>query len=229
MLPKNEDTDWIEKTLSHYEKANQTFQELFGYQLFIVGGTLLGWTRNRDIISFDKDLDTAYVSKTTTPDGLREEFRDIVITLLRAGHDISITTKSETVRPYYAWWRLDDDIHIDIFPGAFVNGNYCRPTFVETGLEKEDMFPLLEERLRGVPVLVPRNYERKLAAVYGESWKTPDPFWKKTKSPRMSQYLKSISLTPDDLEAIAAVSPPKEGHIIRAWLRDRELPKGKAS
>ena len=227
MLPRNEDTDWIEKTLSHYEKANRTFQELFGYPLFIVGGTLLGWARNQDIISFDKDLDTAYVSKTTTPGGLREEFRDIIITLLRAGHDISITTKVETARRYYAWWQLDDDIHIDIFPGAFVGGNYCRPTFVETDLKKEDIFPLLEGRLRGAQVLAPRNYERKLAAVYGESWRTPDPFWKKAQSPHMVQYLNSISLTPGDLEAIAAVSP-KEGHLIRAWLRDLELPKGKA-
>ena len=209
--PKNLDVLWIEKTLRHYERVRVLFKELFGYDLFVVGGTLLGWVRHRDIISFDKDFDTSYLSDRTEPVEIQAEFAQIVKTLLKHGERIKLIGRNrkqnQFLRRHYFFWVLDEDHHIDVFPGALIEGRFRRPTFVQTELVREDLFPLREEQLRGHAILVPQNFEKKLAAVYGPHWRIPDPFWKKIPGPAMPQYLKQIQLSARDLLEIAERSP----------------------
>jgi hypothetical protein len=215
VLPKNQNDDWVDKTLEHYASASVLFKRLFGYDLYIIAGVLLGWARERDIIAHDKDFDIAFASNAKSPDELREELRDIIIKLLDNGQDISVMRLSvRDVRPYCFYWKLDKDILLDVFPASFFDGNYRRPTFVETTLARDDIFPLRKETLRGHEILIPANYEKKLAAVYGENWRTPDPFWAKQRSPSVKKFLKKISFTKTDLRLIAEHSPKERDTIL---------------
>jgi hypothetical protein len=215
--PKNLDTQWIEQTLSHYDRARNLFKDLFGYELFVVGGTLLGWVRNRDIISFDKDFDTGYLSDLTAPEEIQAEFAQIVKTLLERGEKIQLVGTDRNHRKFlrrnYFFWLLDGEHHIDVFPGALIEGRFRRPTFVQTELVREDLLPLRKEQLRGHDILVPQNFEKKLAAVYGPNWRIPDPFWKKVMAPTMPQYLRQIQLSERDLLEIAERSPLEKESI----------------
>ena len=193
------------------------FKELFGYELYVVGGTLLGWARNRDIISFDKDFDTAYVSHLTEPGEIQAEFARIVKTLLRQGERIELVGCNQAnghfLRRHYFFWHSDQGHHIDVFPGMLIDGRYLRPTFVQTDLRREDLFPLRKEQLRGFEILVPQNFEKKLAAVYGSSWRIPDPFWKKILDPALKKFFRMIRLSEADLLEIAELSPVEKDRI----------------
>jgi hypothetical protein len=215
--PKNLDADWIEKTLSHYDRARGVFKELFGYDLYVVGGSLLGWARNRDIISFDKDFDTGYVSNLTDPREIQVEFARIVKTLVKRGEKLELVGINKNGQPFirrhYFFWFAGEDHHLDVFPGMLIDGRYRRPTFVQTELRRDDLFPLRQEQLCGHEILVPRNYEMKLAAVYGPSWRTPDPFWKKILAPELKRFFKQIRLSEDDLLEIAELFPAERDQI----------------
>lgn len=215
--PKNLDTDWIEKTLAHYNRARSVFKNLFGYELYVVGGTLLGWARNRDIIAFDKDFDTAYVSDLTEPLEIQAEFARIVKTLMQHGERIVLVGHNKArgpfLRRHYFFWFSDQGHQLDIFPGMLIDGCYRRPTFVQTALRREDLFPLRKEQLRGFEILVPQNHEKKLAAVYGSGWRIPDPFWKKILDPALKKFFRQIRLSEDDLLEIAELSPVERDMI----------------
>ncbi len=214
-LPKNQDDAWLRPTFELYGRARAWLAETLGYELYLTGGTLLGYARTGEVISFDKDFDTGYVSRHTEPDAIRREFKEIIIGLLRAGGDVRLlSTKNPTnVRRDYFWYGAGRH-HIDIFPGAFIGGKYRRPTFVDTELTREDFFPFAVKEMNGFEVVVPREIEKKVAAVYGPGWKTPDPFWKKVRSPAIQAYREQLMLTNDDLLEIAAVSP-HEGERLR--------------
>ena len=119
---------------------------------------------------------------------------------------------------------MDEDHHIDVFPGALIGGRYRRPTFVQTELSREDLFPLRQEQLRGRDILVPRDYEKKLAAVYGPDWHTPDPFWEKIRPPALQEYFRQIQLSEGDLLEIADLSPTEREPILSLIAQDKNKP-----
>lgn len=207
---------WISSTFDLYSHARAEFSRLWDYELFPVGGTLLGIARDSGVIAFDKDFDTGYASRHQDPAQVRQEWKTIILTLLRNGENIHITNpKLGLIRCDFLHWRSPDgSAHIDVFPGAFTPSGYRRPTFVDTDLTAEDFFPLVEMHLGEDSVWVPRNYEKKLEAVYGPSWRAPDPFWKKVRTPEIKEFRRQIMLQPEDLLEIAEVSPT-EGDYLR--------------
>lgn len=220
--PRDRNEEWLSHTFGHYARARTWFKDRLGHDLYLVGGTLLGFARSGQVIAFDKDFDTGYVSRHTDPNLIREEFRDIILALLKEGEDIRLLTAKPRVRRDYFMWHSKSGEHIDIFPGALVDGHYRRPTFVNVPLTREDFLPLRSERFNGVEVMVPKNMERKVAAVYGPGWRHPDPFWRKVKSPDTIAYRKTIMLTDDDLRAIAQVSR-REGALLQQLLETGKL------
>lgn len=220
--PKDRNKEWLTHTFAHYARARAWFKERWGLDLYLVGGTLLGFARSGQVIAFDKDFDTGYVSKHTDPKRIREEFRDIILALLKEGEDVRLLTTKPTVRRDYFMWHGRNGEHIDIFPGALVDGYYRRPTFVNVRLTPEDFLPLRSTQFNGVEVMVPRDMERKVAAVYGPGWRHPDPFWRKVKSREIIAYRRTIMLTDDDLRAIAEVSQ-REGELLRRLLDAEQL------
>jgi len=223
VLPKNINEVWLRSVFGLYDRARAWFSANYGYELYPVGGTLLGYARNGEVISFDNDFDTGYLSKHTSPDEIRREYKEIIIRLLQEGVDVQIVTSSNPprIRRDYLWYG-DGKNHIDIFVGAFINGKYRRPTFVDTQLTPDDMFPFKTAKMNGYEILVPKDVEKKVAAVYGPGWRTPDPLWTKVRSPEIIAYREQISLTPEDLLEVAAVSP-KEGARIRELVESGAL------
>lgn len=215
VLPKNINEGWLNSVFGLYDRARAWFKANYDYELYPVGGTLLGYAREGGVISFDNDFDTAYMSKLTNPDGIRREYKEIVIGLLKDGVDVQILTSSNPpkVRRDYLWYG-DGKTHIDIFVGAFINGKYRRPTFVDTQLTPDDFFPFQTGKMNGREILIPKNLEKKVAAVYGPGWRTPDPLWKKIRTPEILAYREQISLTAEDLLEVAAVSQ-REGKRLR--------------
>ncbi|AEG31695.1 LicD family protein [Thiomicrospira cyclica] len=213
--PKNENQYWINSTLEHYTRARKIFNQEFGLDLYVVGGTLLGFARSGGVIGFDKDFDSGYISKYSDVNKIHDEYKHIILTLLKLGEDIRLVTKvGKKIRSDYFMWFDHTGHHIDIFPAAFIDGFYKRPTFVDTKLTPEDFYPMRKESFHGHSILVPKNYTKKVESVYGANWKTPDPFWKKIKSPAIIEYRKTLMLTPQDLLEIADYSE-REGEFIK--------------
>ena len=84
-------------------------------------------------------------------------------------------------------------------------------------MRKDPVFGFeVPDEVPGVPseILIPKNLEKKVAAVYGPGWRTPDPLWKKIRTPEILAYREQISLTAEDLLEVAAVSQ-REGKRLR--------------
>ena len=198
-----------------YQRSQLYFKDKYGYELYLTGGTLLGFARaGGGVISIDKDFDSGYLSKHTEPAAIKAEFKAIIRDLLQAGEDIRLITRvGKKFRSDYFMWFDKRGCHIDLFPGAFINGYYRRPTFVDTTLTKDDFFPFVATRFNGYDVMVPNQVEKKVAAVYGVGWRTPDPFWKKVKSDTIKSYRREIMLTEKDFLELAEFSI-REGEFI---------------
>lgn len=221
--PKSADTAWVSDTGALFQKARSVFKQRWGYELYLTGGSLLGFARTGGVIDFDKDFDSGYLSNHTEPDALRNEFKNIILSLLRDGEDIRLVTRvGKKIRCDYFMWYDSSGAHIDVFPGCFIDGYYRRPTFVQTSLTREDFEPFKLAKFSGFEVTVPRNYEKKVAAVYGSGWRYPDPFWEKVKSPEMLEWRRSIMLTELDLLEIAAHSKA-EGDFIKSAVQRGSL------
>lgn len=215
--PKDENPLWLEHTLKLYQRAQQYFREKYQYELYLTGGTLLGYARSGGVISFDKDFDSGYLSKHTEPDAIKAEFKHIILDLLQSGEDIRLITRvGKKFRCDYFMWFDKSGCHIDVFPGAIINKQYRRPTFVFTELNHDDFQPFVAARFNGYDVMVPRHYEKKVEAVYGPGWRSPDPFWKKVKSERIIQYRQQIMLNQQDFLEIAKYSRAEGEQMQRA-------------
>jgi hypothetical protein len=223
IVPRNRNEEWVRLTFALYTRARQWFRDRLGYDLYLTGGTLLGFARERDVIAFDKDFDSGYLSKHHDTNAIREELRQIIVDLLKAGEDIRLLSGVGAVRRDYFLWHGDKNEHIDVFPGAFVEGRYRRPTFVDTDLTRKDLLPMSIESLCGVEVVVPRDVEKKVEAVYGTTWRRPDPHWKKVRSPAIVDYRHKIMLSREDLSEIAQHSR-LEGERLRRALESEEIP-----
>jgi hypothetical protein len=220
---KENDVNWLKNTLALYHRADTTFEKEFGYELYITGGTLLGYARTGGVIGFDKDFDSGYISRFSNPEDIKQEFKKIILTLLKLGEDIRLITRvGRKFRCDYFMWFDKTGEHIDVFPAAFINGFYRRPTFVNTTLTASDIYPLKHALFDGYAVKVPNNFKKKVAAVYGEAWHSPDPFWKKIKSSEIIEYRISIMLTKEDFLEIAEYSQ-HDGEFIRETIANNDF------
>lgn len=223
VVPRNRDEEWMRETFSIYMLAQRWFAEHLNYELFLAGGTLLGFARDRDVIAFDSDFDSSYVSKHEKPEELRAEFKSIIVALLKEGHDIRLLSTSSKVRRDYFMWHGEGGRHIDIFPASLSGGRYRRPTFVDVPLARDDLFPMKVERMRGMDVIVPRDFEKKVAAVYGASWQRPDPHWKKVRTPEVIEFRHKIMLSDEDIHEIAQYSKTERTQLL-TMIQSRNCP-----
>lgn len=204
-----EDPQWQQRTFEHYDRARSIFTELFGYDLHLTYGTLLGYGRERDFVAGDDDFDTAYLSRHSDPAAVRAEFLDIVCTLVARGEDVRIFRRN-----LFHWHGPDGSV-VDVFP-SWIQGEEHFMTFAVGGRHAHVFEPGFEEvEFKGRPVLVPRDVEGALEAIYGPSWRTPDPLFQWAVQPSAEAAMLAVSL--DDLE-LARV------HWTRFYGQDRGVP-----
>jgi hypothetical protein len=149
-----------------------------GVAAFPAYGTLLGTVRDGAFIAHDSDADVGYISRFDTPvDVIRESFR-LQRELERAGYD----TIRYSGGAFKVLVREDDDLvrGLDVFGGAMMLGHLMLMGELYVPFERSWLLPLGTAELAGRPFPVPAEPERMLAAMYGPSWRVPDPAFKFT-------------------------------------------------
>lgn len=157
--------DAVEEVLAALSEA--------GLEPFLCYGTLLGAVRDGRLIGHDDDADLGYVSRHPHPvDAVRESFR-VQRHLERRGHRIrrysGLAFKVEVAE--------SDDLSrgLDVFGGFMTHGRLYLMGAVGVDYDPAWVSPRGTAVLEGRRLPVPADPERLLAAMYGASWRVPDP------------------------------------------------------
>ena len=143
-----------------------------GVEPFVAYGTLLGAVREGAVLGHDSDADLGYVSRHTSPVDVARESFEIQRRLRLAGWQTSrysggsfkiYVTEAEVTRG------------LDVFGGFFDDGRLYLMGEIGTDFERDWIYPLGTADLDGRPMPVPARPEKLLEAMYGPSWRKPDP------------------------------------------------------
>ena len=144
-----------------------------GTEAFLAWGTLLGAHREGRVIGADADADVAYVSRHTHPvDVIRESFR---MQRQLVEHGYHITRYSALA------FKVDVDEGdgvvrgLDVFGGFFMDGYLHLMGEIREPFDESWIHPLRTTTLEGRTFPAPADPDRVLAAMYGASWRVPDP------------------------------------------------------
>ncbi|WP_370291667.1 hypothetical protein [Nocardioides sp.] len=152
--------------------------ERAGVQPFVAYGTLLGAVRDGDFIGHDSDADIGYVSQHAHPvDAIRESFA-LQRRLLAMGYRVqrySGLGLKVLVREGESSWR-----GLDVFGGFLRDDMLYLMGEVGHPFRSEWLHPRGTARLGEREVPVPAQPEHLLEAMYGPSWRVPDPAYKFT-------------------------------------------------
>ena len=165
--------------LNAYEYMNNVMEKRFGYSLYFIGGTLLGYIRENDFLENDKDMDVSYFSRYTNVSDVRKEILEIIDVLINSGEKLYFLRSSYSIVNKYFRWSVDEEDRIDVMPTWCQDGMIYRPTFVAYQGNSDIILPLKKEKFYGHDIYIPNQPEVKLANVYGDDWKVPDPEFKK--------------------------------------------------
>ncbi|MFO7843634.1 MAG: hypothetical protein R6V16_07460 [Bacteroidales bacterium] len=159
--------------LNLYARARDFFDAEIGRSLFLIYGTLLGFYREGDFIQGDDDFDVAYISEEGDPLAVKEEAKNIIVNLVRAGFTVAF---NQSGRPF----RLRDsyggaEIHLDIRPIWFQDGKVWAHKQACLSCTLDDFRSFKKEKFRDTEVYIPNKPEVFLKAYYGPEWKVPDP------------------------------------------------------
>lgn len=171
--------DAVEQVLAAVREA--------GVEAFVAYGTLLGAVREQRLIGHDSDADLGYVSRHQHPvDVVRESFA-LQRRLTEMGYTVvrySGAAFRIDVREADGSWR-----GLDLFGGYFESGRLFLMGEVGVPFDPAWIFPLGEAVLEGRTVPVPAVPERLLEAMYGPSWRVPDPAYKFSTPPWVQRAL----------------------------------------
>ncbi|MGQ0843701.1 MAG: class I SAM-dependent methyltransferase [Sporichthyaceae bacterium] len=178
---KSQDTQWIDAVLDLYDTVANLLRDEFGYEGFVIYGSLLGTIREGGVIGVDNDADMAFVSKHSKGPALAAEMAQIAARLIELGLRATVVSTN-----LYVYDAVREDARIDLFhlywdsKGvlAFPFGVAGTRDVTRSQWQGTTSAPFCH-RTVGVPVLA----EEVVAAIYGEGWRTPNPGfnWKKDK------------------------------------------------
>lgn len=165
-------SDELEPMLDAIEEVLKALRNV-GIEGFLAWGTLLGAVRGGKVIGNDSDADVAYVSHLTHPvDVIRESFR-VQREMTQLGYRITrysgLAFKVDVV-------EADGTIRgLDVFGGFLMDGYLHLMGEIREPFEESWIFPLGTTTLEGRTFPAPADTDRVLTAMYGPSWRVPDP------------------------------------------------------
>lgn len=165
--------------LASMRTALDALQEA-GVRPFLAYGTLLGAVRDGDFIGHDSDADLGYVSDFDHPaDAIRESMA-LQRLLQRRGYE----TRRYSGLGFQVMVEEGDGVRrgLDVFGGFMREGTLYLMGEVAAEFRPEWLYPLSEVSLAGETFPAPAEPEHLLAAMYGPSWRVPDPAFQFTTS-----------------------------------------------
>lgn len=176
----------VEPLLDAVEQVLAVLEQL-GIDAFLAYGTLLGAVREGRLIGHDSDADLGYVSRHRDPvDVVRESFAlqrhltELGYTVHRysgAAFLIDVTESDGSVRG------------LDLFGGYMDGETLFLMGEVGAPFRPDWIRPLGRADLEGRSLPVPAHPERLLEAMYGPSWRVPDPAYQFSTPPWVQRAL----------------------------------------
>jgi len=202
--PRHESESWANRAFGGYARINAIFEREFGKTLYVFYGAMLGFAREGRILAHDLDLDLAYFSDESSPEGVHREFRSIAERLAR----LDVGFRPQTYKFLFKGTGLS------VTPTWIAQGVFSS-TFGYVGdgfsVSRDDILPLSEAEHAGHRLFLPRNPQAVAAYVYGKGWKYPDPGWKWLAEYKDRPSILAARLTERDLRELAALEPGRPG------------------
>lgn len=149
-------------------------KDKLGIDAFITGGTLLGLVREGHLIEGDDDADLAYLSTHENPSDVVMESYAIEAALEEAGYSL-VRHSNGHLQVMFAGTDFTDAYYVDIF-SYFNTEGWFYGTFHARALSANvTLLPVSPILTAGITLNLPAEPENLLAAIYGPSWRTPDP------------------------------------------------------
>jgi SAM-dependent methyltransferase len=149
-----------------------------GIEAFLAYGSLLGAVREGGLIGHDNDADLGYVSRHDHPaEAVAESFR-LQRALVERGLPVT----------RYSGMGIRVDVAesdggtrgLDVFGGFMRDGHLYLMGEVGAPFRRDWVWPLSEVPFEGRSFPAPAQPDRLLEAMYGPTWRTPDPAYKFT-------------------------------------------------
>ncbi|GGD27969.1 class I SAM-dependent methyltransferase [Nocardioides daphniae] len=173
----DQDSDQTAPLLDSMETVIEVL-EAAGVKPFVAYGTLLGAVRQGDFIGHDSDADLGYVSAATTPVDAIVESMQLQRRIERMGYPVdrysgmgfkvSVAEADGTRRG------------LDVFGGFMLDDTLYLMGEVGAPFRREWLYPRSEVTLAGRTFPSPAEPDHLLVAMYGPSWRVPDPAFKFT-------------------------------------------------
>lgn len=189
--PISERLDWKAEIFESYKHAQKALQPIAGIsELFVAYGTLLGQARAGDFIAHDDDFDCGFIIDVDSPEEAAAKFHSVIDILRKEGYNV-------TFKNHVGNFLLK-------FPGLPVIELWCLSNMESTSelwgynftmdTSSKKVLPTTTAKLSQNDVLVPANTVALLAAIYGESWKTPDSSFQWRPSKRSVELMGRFSV-----------------------------------
>jgi SAM-dependent methyltransferase len=172
-LSKSCDFVWQAKVMGLYERVRAAVCDAFGYDVFLIYGSLLGAVREGGFIGHDLDFDCAYVSSYRTGQGAAAELADIAIALIDRGFDV----ESRTITLHVQDGR-SGGVRLDLFHLFFDEAGMLQFPFGVAGQSEVHLSHwqgTMEIPLGGSVALIPANGAEMVEHIYGPTWRMPNP------------------------------------------------------
>ena len=191
--------------LELYLAARDAFAQLFGIDLMVGYGTLLGAVRSGAAIPGDDDFDAVYVSSGVDPSSVRLESHQLIVDLVNEGFSVSVNRRGVPFRLHLRGpnWR---EVHIDIRAVWFQDGRAFARNYLSFPSTVPDWLPPSIVEFDGRRVLAPNKPEVFLRGHYGDNWRTPDSgfrYHSDFQPPGVSKVLRSMTFSVRDYEGIS--------------------------
>lgn len=155
-----------------------------GLELWIAFGTLLGAARSGSAIGHDSDVDLLYLSEQRTPAGINLEAYRIKRALDRAG--MRTVVKSGSFVTVLFPGPDGIPLGVDIYACFYVGDLLHETATVRAPIPRHAVLPLGTLEFEGLPMPAPAEPEVLLAASYGPGWRVPDPSFRHTPGPEIT-------------------------------------------